>query len=182
MIQLKILFIVLFAMLVQSAYGKTYYSEVDKSAMIYFMPDETTVNALYCSGIDQLTASQIARGVRASQEYDQTLCEKLSNEGVSQTSLESKVPEIKQQIIEAYTAFNELMGNMAEAFTNDPQIGETTEDFFSKLTDQQKAIIEQVDAESMFSGLVKHATSPVIEVMDSKELNEEVETFIMLSQ
>ena len=150
--------------------------------MIYFMPDETTVNALYCSDIDRSTARQISRNVRASQGYDQTMCERISNEGVSQTSLETKVPEIKQQIIEAYAAFNEVMGNMAEAFSGDPQVGETVEDLFSQLTDQQKAKVEQISAENAFSTLVTEATSPVIESVDSKQLNEEVETFIMLSQ
>lgn len=89
MIQSKIIFIVLFAM-VQSSYGKTYYSEVDRAAVIYFMPDETTVNALYCSDIDKSTAGQIARNVRASEGYSQDMCEKISNEGASQASLELK--------------------------------------------------------------------------------------------
>ena len=181
MIQLKIIFIVLFCM-AQFAYGKTYYSEVDKAAVIYFMPDETTVNALYCSDIDKSTARQVARNARASQGYDQTMCERISNEGVSQTSLETKIPEIKQRIIEAYAAFNEAIGNMAKVFTGDPQVGETVENLFSQLTDQQKANVEQINAESAFSVFVTEAISPVIESVDSKQLNEEVETFIMLSQ
>ena len=76
--------------MIQSAYGITYYSEVDQVVVIYFMPDETTVNAVYCSGIDESTARQIARSVRASQEYDQTICVKISNEGISQTSMRSQ--------------------------------------------------------------------------------------------
>ena len=89
MIQLKIIFIVLFAV-IPTAYGKTYYSEADQAAVIYFMPDETTVNAVYCSGIDDSTARQITRSVRASQEYDQTLCEKILNEGISQRYRKNK--------------------------------------------------------------------------------------------
>ena len=159
MIQLKIIFIVLFA-LIQTAYGKTYYSEDIQSAVIYFMPDETTVNAVYCRGIDESTARQIARNVRASEGYDQTVCEKILNEGISQASVESKIQEIKQQLIE---------------------IG-SFEDFVSQSIEDSKAVVEQMDAKKLFSNLVTKTKSPVIELVDLEELNAEIKALMMFFQ
>ncbi|MCB0361428.1 MAG: hypothetical protein KDD35_01815 [Bdellovibrionales bacterium] len=163
--------------------AKSYFDAVENSAVIYFMQDENTVNALYCLNIEKSSVWLMVHNLKSdSSHFDENKCQKLSIKGITLESIKEKVPMLKQQLVQALVSFGSVMGDMIQGFTGDKNTGREVEDLFSRLTDPQKALVAQLDAESVFDSLVADARNPYIESVNSQKLKEEIEYFQLISE
>lgn len=138
------------------------------------MEDES-LNALLCLDVNEAEVEMISKSIKGfSTGYDLTKCYQLSEKGLSLETLDSKLPKLKDTIIKTYTTFNAMAGGATE----DTSTKESTDILFSKLTETQKKVVENMNSEDIFSEFIQTAKSASVEKVDSEIINVEIETFI----
>lgn len=162
------------------AQAKTYYTADGNAGLIYFMQNDSTINAAYCEGLTNSEISTIAKNIRSGLGTGQALdsrCELLSSAGIGGQEILNNLNKIKLTMAKELGAVPKL-GKAMGKIMGDEKIGQQLKELFDGLTEQQVSAIENLTATEVFDQLKLEARSPLKVVVSRQQLSQEIETFL----
>lgn len=183
----KILIIVTICAFSTIAQAGAYHDPENNAAVIYYMQDANTVNALYCNDLDKNATLSTMKALKSNSEnYDKAKCEKLSEKGITKESLAEIISALKRELVDAYTQLNlqlnKLFSAMVKQIAGDkPDVEAAIDESFSNLNDAQRTAVESINADNLFGILTNEATSPVFRNVSIDLLEDQINEFRRLA-